>query len=99
MGQLALLHQHMVNRVLRSLIEDGLVESHVGKKDRRKRHLFLTVEGVKLEQKLSNAQRLRMRSAFRTAGPEAVAGFRTVLEAMMDPKMRNTYSNMRDNGS
>ena len=88
-----------LNRVLRSLIEDGLVESHVGKKDRRKRHLFLTVEGVTLEQKLSNAQRLRMRSAFRTAGPEAVAGFRTVLEAMMDPKMRNTYSNMRDNGS
>ena len=88
-----------LNRVLRSLIDDGLVESHVGNKDRRKRHLFLTVEGVKLEQKLSNAQRLRMRSAFRTAGPEAVAGFRTVLEAMMDPRMRNTYFKMRDNGS
>ena len=88
-----------LNRVLRSLIEDGLVESHVGKKDRRKRHLFLTTEGSKLEQKLSNAQRLRMRSAFRTAGPEAVAGFRTVLEAMMDPKMLNTYINMRDTGS
>lgn len=88
-----------LNRVLRTLIEDGLVESHVGREDRRKRHLFLTDEGKNLEQKLSDAQRLRMRSAFRAAGPEAVSGFRTVLEAMMDSKMRNTYINMRDGGS
>lgn len=88
-----------LNRVLRTLIEDGLVESHVGREDRRKRHLFLTEEGKNLEQKLSDAQRLRMRSAFRVAGPEAVSGFRTVLEAMMDSKMRNTYINMRDGGS
>lgn len=88
-----------LNRVLRTLIEDGLVESHVGRTDRRKRHLFLTEEGENLEQKLSDAQRLRMRSAFRAAGPEAVSGFRTVLEAMMDPKMRNTYINMRERGS
>ncbi len=30
-------------------------------------------------------RRDRMRAAFRTAGPEAVSGFRQVLEAMMDP--------------
>ena len=87
-----------LNRVLRTLIDDGLVESHVGQKDRRKRHLFLTDDGKKLEQKLSNAQRQRMRSAFRAAGPDAVSGFRKVLEAMMDPKLRSTYMNMRDIG-
>ena len=87
-----------LNRVLRTLIEDGLVESHVGQKDRRKRHLFLTDDGKKLEQKLSDAQRQRMRSAYRAAGPDAVSGFRKVLEAMMDPKLRSTYMNMRDIG-
>ena len=87
-----------LNRVLRTLIDDGLVESHVGQKDRRKRHLFLTDDGKKLEQKLSDAQRQRMRSAYRTAGPDAVSGFRKVLEAMMDPKLRSTYMNMRDIG-
>ena len=87
-----------LNRVLRTLIDDGLVESHVGQKDRRKRHLFLTDDGKKLEQKLSDAQRQRMRSAFRAAGPDAVSGFRKVLEAMMDPKLRSTYMNMRDIG-
>lgn len=87
-----------LNRVLRTLIDDGLVESHVGQKDRRKRHLFLTDDGKKLEQKLSDAQRQRMRSAYRAAGPDAVSGFRKVLEAMMDPKLRSTYMNMRDIG-
>lgn len=84
-----------LNRVLRTLIEDGLVESKVGTRDRRERHLFLTDEGRMLEQKLSDAQRARMRSAFRTAGPDAVTGFRTVLEAMMDPDLLRHFHDER----
>ncbi|WP_298840400.1 MarR family transcriptional regulator [uncultured Roseobacter sp.] len=85
-----------LNRVLRTLIEDGLVESRIGKADKRERHLFLTEEGKALEQKLSDAQRARMRMAFRDAGPDAVAGFRRVLEAMMDKEMRFAYTRLKD---
>ncbi|NIY79453.1 MarR family transcriptional regulator [Celeribacter sp. HF31] len=74
-----------LNRVLRTLIEDGLVESRVGVQDKRERHLYLTETGQSLEAELSEAQRARMRVAYRDAGHEAVAGFRRVLEAMMDP--------------
>ncbi|MCA0041976.1 MarR family winged helix-turn-helix transcriptional regulator [Celeribacter litoreus] len=74
-----------LNRVLRALIEDGLVESRVGTQDKRERHLYLTESGKALEAELSEAQRARMRAAYREAGHEAVAGFRKVLEAMMDP--------------
>ncbi|MFO7771172.1 MAG: MarR family transcriptional regulator [Roseovarius gahaiensis] len=88
-----------LNRVLRTLIEDGLVESRVGTVDKRERHLYLTEAGKSLEQKLSDAQRGRMRTAYRNAGPEAVAGFRKVLEAMMDPEMRRRYQAMRDKGT
>ena len=84
-----------LNRVLRTLVEDGLVESRVGRADRRERHLFLTEKGAELERLLSDAQRARMRDAYRQAGPEAVAGFRTVLEAMMDPEMRRSYTALR----
>ncbi|KAF0675928.1 MarR family winged helix-turn-helix transcriptional regulator [Profundibacterium mesophilum] len=80
-----------LNRVLRTLIEDGLVESRVGHRDKRERHLFLTERGSALEQALSDAQRSRMRAAYRRAGPEAVAGFRQVLEAMMDPEMQRQF--------
>ncbi|MEW9920047.1 MarR family winged helix-turn-helix transcriptional regulator [Marimonas sp. MJW-29] len=88
-----------LNRVLRTLISDGLVQSKVGRNDKRERHLHLTEEGRALEQKLSDAQRARLRAAFREAGPEAVAGFRTVLEAMMDPEMRASYARLRDSGT
>lgn len=74
-----------LNRVLRQLIDDGLVENRVGLRDRRQRNLFLTEAGESLERKLSDAQRQRMRAAYAKAGPEAVAGFRTVLEQMIDP--------------
>ena len=87
-----------LNRVLRSLIEEGLVESRVGKRDKRERHLFLTDAGEKLERELSEAQRARMRAAYRAAGPEAVSGFRQVLEAMMDPDQRHQYNVLKDKG-
>jgi DNA-binding MarR family transcriptional regulator len=78
------------------LIEDGLVASTVGQKDKRERHLHLTPTGDALERELSDAQRDRMRAADRAAAPAAVAGFRQVLEAMMDEETRHHYEAMKD---
>lgn len=85
-----------LNRVLRTLIDDGLVESRVGARDRRERLLFLTSKGAELERSLSDAQRARMRVAFRSVGPQAVTGFRQVLEAMMDANTRAQYQSLKD---
>ncbi|WP_194097730.1 MarR family winged helix-turn-helix transcriptional regulator [Marivivens aquimaris] len=85
-----------LNRVLRTLIEDGLVESRVGPEDKRERHLYLTETGSVLERELTEAQRDRMRMAYKAAGPSAVAGFRQVLEAMMDEDIRRQYEALRD---
>ncbi|MEL6584718.1 MAG: MarR family transcriptional regulator [Pseudomonadota bacterium] len=88
-----------LNRVLRQLIDDGMIESRVGKSDRRKRCLFLSEQGQALERSLSEKQRARMRRAFREAGPEAVQGFREVLEKIVDPDLRHRVAEMmeRDN--
>ena len=88
-----------LNRVLRTLIEDGHVESRIGTTDRRERNLYLTETGAALERALSEAQRERMRAAYRAAGPQAVAGFRQVLEAMMDDEIRSQYNAMRERRS
>lgn len=85
-----------LNRVLRTLIDDGLVESRVGRRDRRERQLYLTEAGSALERRLSEAQRARMRTAYRAAGPQAVAGFRQVLEAMMDRDTLRQYKALKD---
>jgi DNA-binding MarR family transcriptional regulator len=87
-----------LNRVLRTLIDEGLVEARVGTEDRRERHLHLTEAGRALERQLSDAQRARMRAAYRAAGPVAVAGFRQVLEAMMDEDQQRQYRALRDGG-
>ena len=85
-----------LNRVLRTLIEDGLVRSEKGKVDARERHLHLTDKGQMLERELSDAQRARMRAAYRAAGPQAVTGFRQVLEAMMDRDTLRQYRALKD---
>lgn len=77
-----------LNRVLRQLIEDGLVAQTVGETDRRQRRLHLTAAGQELEAQLSEPQRDRLRRAYLEAGPEAVAGFREVLHRMMDEGAR-----------
>lgn len=77
-----------LNRVLRQLIADDMVASRVGRQDRRQRLLTLTDKGAALEARLSEAQRARVRRAYSEAGPDAVAGFRRVLERMLDDPAR-----------
>lgn len=78
-----------LNRVLRELLHTGLVGQRVGDTDRRQRLLFLTPAGAALEGELAEAQRTRVRRAFREAGADAVAGFREVLERMLDEETRS----------
>jgi DNA-binding MarR family transcriptional regulator len=78
-----------LNRVLRQLVEDGLVTSTTGIADRRQRHLRLSPAGEELEHELSEPQRARLRRAYNEAGPEAVAGFREVLERMINARGRD----------
>ncbi|MFT6773335.1 MAG: DNA-binding MarR family transcriptional regulator [Paracoccaceae bacterium] len=78
-----------LNRVLRQLVEDGLVSSTVGEVDRRQRRLGLTRDGETLVRRLADAQNARMRRVYMDAGPEAVRGFRLVLAGMIDADRRD----------
>ena len=79
-------------------MNDAFVEVKVGTQDKRERHLYLTNRGRELQERLSSAQSDRMRKAFKNAGPNAVSGFKTVLEAMMDPELNRIYSKLRKEG-
>ena len=83
-----------LNRVLRQLVDEGLVESTEGRQDRRQRNLRLSEKGEALERALSEPQRARLRRAYALAGPEAVAGFRQVLEQMLDGAGRDGVLSM-----
>lgn len=79
-----------LNRVLQPLLSQGVIAQRPGTRDRRQRQLSLTDKGIELEQRLSAPQRSRVAAAFREAGPEAVAGFRKVLSALIDPSHRES---------
>lgn len=76
------------NRVLNELLAAGYVERRPATTDRRMRQLRLTPKGEALEDSLWEGQRPRLVRAFREAGPEAVAGFRRVLAALLAPPPR-----------
>ncbi len=84
-----------LNRVLRILISDGIVESQIGTKDKRERLLKLTASGKALLADISQSQEKRMKMAFEQAGEDAVEGFQKVLEAMMDPDQALHYQKLK----
>jgi len=68
-----------LSRVLGQLVEDGYIDQRPGTEDRRQRLLYLTDKGSVFEKQLFETQRQRVAQAYKTAGPEAVAGFWDVL--------------------
>ena len=72
-----------LGRVLGELSDRAMVETRVGREDRRQRLLRLTPEGAGLESKLFEAMRARLSAAYAQAGPDAVAGFWRVLEGLI----------------
>jgi len=85
-GLLAILRitKQSLARVLNTLVDEGYVGQAPGYEDRRLRLLTLTDKGKALEHRLFDSQRAKLTEAYRSAGPQAVQGFRAVMRAMMD---------------
>ncbi len=76
-----------LSRVLSHLMRDDFIVQKRGK-DRRRRLLSLTPKGADLERLLTERQSERIARAYREAGAEAVAGFRTVLRGIINEEDR-----------
>ena len=75
-------------RVLGALVDQGYVAQAPGREDRRQRLLMPTPTGQALERRLFEHQMARLAPAYRGAGAAAVAGFRAVMEGIMDDEAR-----------
>jgi DNA-binding MarR family transcriptional regulator len=94
LGLLGITKQSL-GRVLNDLTERGLIETRVGRDDRRQRLLRLTPAGVALEAALFELLRVRLSAAYGEAGPAAVAGFWQVLEGLVPPGERPMLVRLR----
>jgi DNA-binding MarR family transcriptional regulator len=80
-----------LGRVLGDLLDKGFVSQATDAQDRRRRRLILTPIGADLERRLTEGQMRHIRTAWKTAGPDAQAGFRAVLRGMIDPADRGRF--------
>ena len=85
-----------LGRVLKDLIEAGLIDRTQGAADRRYKHLALTEQGIVLERRLSATLKRAIASAYRAAGPDAVTGFRHVLLELISKDTRAVMDAMAE---
>ncbi|MDH3242368.1 MAG: MarR family transcriptional regulator [Alphaproteobacteria bacterium] len=79
-----------LSRVVADLVALELIEQTPGLRDRRQRHLALTVKGTEVERELTTHQKALLARAYREAGAEAVDGFRKVLLGLITEQDRRT---------
>jgi DNA-binding MarR family transcriptional regulator len=80
-----------LSRVLGQLVRQGFIIQRPGSTDRRQRLLSLTDRGADLERKLTEEQRALVARAYRSAGAEAVEGFRKVLLGLINESDRERF--------
>lgn len=73
-----------LGRVSKELKERGLIETRSSVKDRRAKLLFLTEEGKRFEQSVFDQLHQNMSRAYAAAGEEAVQGYWTLMQHLMD---------------
>ena len=83
-------------RVLRQLVEGGLVVQSAGDTDRRERRLHVTAAGKALMRRLMDAQTRRIRRATGLSGTGAEAAIRRFLTAMIEPETRAMVTALLD---
>lgn len=77
-----------LSRVLSTLVEKGHIRQDIGDQDRRQRLLFLTDQGQRLLNKITEHQKEHMLKAFEDAGAQSVEGFWKVLSALLADENR-----------
>ncbi len=77
-----------LSRVLSTLVEKQYIRQDVGEQDRRQRLLFLTEQGQRLLNNITEHQKSHMLKAFERAGDNSVEGFWKVLSALIEEDNR-----------
>jgi DNA-binding MarR family transcriptional regulator len=79
-----------LGRVLKDLIDSGLIYQREGESDRRQRLLYLTETGEALRQKLMAPQIVRVRRALQQSGNGADRHYRDILYHLVSPENRDS---------
>jgi len=86
-----------LHQPLQQLLGMGLITNASDEKDGRVRRLCLTVEGVRLEAKLSAVQTKQLSEAFTKSGAAPARGWFSVMRGIAGTPTGSTFLNMKAN--
>lgn len=81
-----------LTRVARELDAKGLIAISPGLRDRRRRELTATADGVALADRIEAAYAATMAEAYGASGRESVSGFWQVMEALVPVSLRSRFA-------
>ncbi|SNB62666.1 DNA-binding transcriptional regulator, MarR family [Arboricoccus pini] len=93
LGTVLCIKKQSLSRHLQELCEAGYLVQEAGSVDRRKRYLQVTKEGADALSQVADIHKRALKRAFMAAGPDAVAGFDRVLNALISQQTRRFVGN------
>ena len=64
-----------LSKIINKLKSDGVIVLKKSKKDKRKKNIYLTKKGIKIEKKLTEKQIHNIANAYKNAGTDSINGF------------------------
>ena len=80
-----------LGRIMKDLLERGMVEARTGERDRRTRLLYLTKKGSDLENQLFDDLHENMARAYAAAGEKSVEGYWLLMQHLMNPLAHTNF--------
>ena len=68
-----------LSKIINKLKNDGIIVLKKSKKDKRKKNIYLTKKGIKIEKKLTEKQVQNIANAYKNAGTDSINGFKKIL--------------------
>jgi DNA-binding MarR family transcriptional regulator len=82
-----------LSRVLNQLVKEKYILMSIGD-DKRTKNLSLAPKGIKLENKLSHIQIIKIKEIIKNADEKDIDGFKKILYAMIDKKTQKKFNEL-----
>ena len=78
-----------LSKIINKLKNDGIIILKKSKKDKRKKNIYLTKKGIKIEKKITEKQIHNIANAYKNAGKDSINGFKKILVNLISKNSKN----------
>jgi len=82
------IRKQSLSKVINKLKEDGIIFLKESKRDKRKKNIYLTKKGMKIEKKINQQHLNKIAFAYKNAGTETINSFKKILINLISNKSK-----------